>query len=335
MRNGIWQDVVFNITPSSTTQTYRDYEIRAFNKQVYVGRGYRDPEGFIKVRANDIVAGEVYNRVPTEFDEIGDIFLVPCPNMIVPISIYSGGIRVSYSEVTADWSYIANSRLNDPINGHIDPRMPLVFSCMNDDSVNVDGYAKTGDFSYDDYNEDYHRADIHEHYDLTAGNNGNVYLNNTDVAKYQWVVVSNDNDGELIYKVMPACHRYALYYVNAYGGVDFLLMEGNCKRSEDIKRYTHKRVASTGYDDRAIVEDANVQDVKYRLKTGLLTSAESEKMHHLIGATEVFLYDCETREMRPVVITDTECDHKTYKSEGNRLVQYIINVQLAQERMRR
>ena len=39
--------------------------------------------------------------------------------------------------------------------------------------------------------------------------------------------------------------------------------------------------------------------------------------------------------MIPVIVTDASLGYKTYKNQGNRMVNYTINVQVAQSRIRR
>jgi hypothetical protein len=62
---------------------------------------------------------------------------------------------------------------------------------------------------------------------------------------------------------------------------------------------------------------------------------EAAKMHHLLGSTEVYLYDLEKDRMIPVVITDNECKYKTFQNEGGKLVEYEINVKVAKQMIRR
>jgi hypothetical protein len=66
-----------------------------------------------------------------------------------------------------------------------------------------------------------------------------------------------------------------------------------------------------------------------------MTDAESSRMHHLMHSTNVFLYNIDTEQMLPVLITDTSVEHKTFKGQGNKLVNYTINVEFANKKMRR
>ena len=58
-------------------------------------------------------------------------------------------------------------------------------------------------------------------------------------------------------------------------------------------------------------------------------------MHHLIGSTEVYMYDLENGDMIPVVLTTNDCRYKTYGTEGNKLMSYEIGVRVAHNRIRR
>ena len=58
-------------------------------------------------------------------------------------------------------------------------------------------------------------------------------------------------------------------------------------------------------------------------------------MHHLLNSTEVYLYNINTGEMLPVTLTNTTTEHKTYKTNGGRMVNYTIEATLSQTRLRR
>jgi hypothetical protein len=71
------------------------------------------------------------------------------------------------------------------------------------------------------------------------------------------------------------------------------------------------------------------------MHTSWLPDDESSRMHHLLNSTNVFLGDLVTGQMIPVILTNTTTEYKTYKGNGGRLVNYTINVTIAQERIRR
>jgi hypothetical protein len=58
-------------------------------------------------------------------------------------------------------------------------------------------------------------------------------------------------------------------------------------------------------------------------------------MHHLINSTDVYLYDIAAGQMIPVTIPTTSCEYKTFHNQGNQLVNYAIQVHVAQNRIRR
>jgi hypothetical protein len=58
-------------------------------------------------------------------------------------------------------------------------------------------------------------------------------------------------------------------------------------------------------------------------------------MHHLLNSTEVYLYDISEQRMIPVIIPSNSSEYRTFKNNGNRLVRYELNLQVAQNRIRR
>lgn len=138
------------------------------------------------------------------------------------------------------------------------------------------------------------------------------------------------------YKNIGECRSHALYYRNAYGGWDAFLVEGTVSERDALTRHTMKRP----YDNRqtssrGTYNFSNEITKSWNLKTGWLSDEESGLMHHLLNSTEVWLHDLVKDKIYPVVLTSTETEHKTYRTNGNRMNQYEIEVQLAQERERR
>jgi hypothetical protein len=113
-------------------------------------------------------------------------------------------------------------------------------------------------------------------------------------------------------------------------------MQGRSVESDSYSRMTMKR----DYDNRDVQNRGTFNYVNeivktFTLHTGHLYGEQGKRMHHLLGSTDVFLFDIEKQEMIPVIINNGDCRYKTYGSEGGRLVSYEISVSVAQNRMRR
>lgn len=339
----IWKDKDVTLTPDATGRV--PFAISVNGAGVYLGVAVSKGAGNCEVRVNDIIADYLYNIIPSSFTPDVGLSEVAntADNVVLPMQVIdrNDGTSKFSGLVKYDWSYddavSAELKFSDPINGRIDPRMPLVWTTYADEdntTIEIVGYARTGDFLYEDYNNDYSAANVEDHltYDVAEGTH-NMYLYGDDVADYQWLV--RDEDG-FVYKVVTPCHRYALYYVNAYGGIDFLLLEGTCKMQDNLTRYTTKKTYNNSTPSaRGKAEYLNEQVRVYTLNTGLMTEAEASKMHHLLESTNVCLWDNVEGVMRPVVLTDNNVAHKTYKGEGRNLIRYTITAELARDRQRR
>ena len=137
-----------------------------------------------------------------------------------------------------------------------------------------------------------------------------------------------------LYTVKETCARYCLYYVNALGGWDTFLIQGKVKETDRITRNEYERRAPS-----ALME-GNVQqrgrDVltltgtrALEMHTHWLTDDEASRMHHLTESTSVYVHDLETDMIYPAVLTNTSHEEKSYKKNGNRLVSYQIDAELA------
>jgi hypothetical protein len=127
-----------------------------------------------------------------------------------------------------------------------------------------------------------------------------------------------------------------LYYVNAYGGWDQFLLEGNDMEADELTRY----IREVEYDNNQLVNrgtDNYVSEISktWTLHSGLLTDDQASRMHHLLNSQMVFLCHISSGDMIPVIMKTNTCEYKTFKNQGRRMVEYTMEVGLAQNRIRR
>ena len=324
----IWKDHYVDFGNVSSV----DYEIRLTDGTIiFSGRSYRRPDdATLKVKINDICAdylehmlggkpnleeGFVSNDIAKEFRVFN-----------------SAGTLIQTVTFVNDWSYDHDKQddgvLSDPINRIFDVRMPIMYSVSKAQTIMVDAQDTKSDFNID-FSADFIIGNDMEG-EVVASGAGTLTLKNVFEETGEVKV------GKLLYRGITTTHTHALYYVNAYGGWDFLLLEGRTIETDSYTRYEHKRE----YDNRDVAERGtknylNEVVKSYVLHTGWMKNSEAAKMHHLIGSTEVYLYDLEKDRMIPVVITDNSCKYKTFQNEGGKLVEYEINVKVAKEMIRR
>ena len=335
----IWKDRRVTLANSGT---YADFEIRQDNASgtlLYSGRAYPRPgETDITAKINDICAP--FLRVP-----IPDLGLRFTPMKVSEtFATCVGGVAKDTITFYNDWSYDRdytadpNVPLSDPIRDEVDPRQTLMFSVLSGvTSVNVtltftDGttmvvsvqVALSADFN-NDFNNDFALVD-------DPSRSGTAIL---DLSPFTGLA-SVSFMGRT-YKVrQDTCTRFALYYVNAYGGWDSFLLDGYTTRRDNLTRHT----ALQDYDNdsetaRGRKDYALEVTPAWTLRTGILTDDESSRMHHLLNSTEVYLQDLTDGTFHPVVLTDTETPRKDYRGNGRQLNTYTFGAEYAQEMTRR
>ena len=336
----IWKDYFVNLASSSSI--YFRITLTDTGEVIYSGKAYKRPgESNINARINDICADYINNILPTlsqaEFSRIN----LPVSFTIQVSTTLSTWTDKAVVEFLNDWSYdynynAATMGMAFPINDHIDARMPIVWTGLNVSEVNATIYYKDGTSSQviipvaisNDFNADFN-ADFSRSV-RSAGSGTAVILPSA------WSNVDRIVMGGVTYRVVTECAKYALYYVNAYGGGDSLLIEGNSLVADSLKRYIREVVYDNrNIQNRGIQNYVNEITKGFTLHTGWLLGNQGERMHHLINSTDVYLYDIATEEMIPVTIPSTTCEYKNYKNQGNRLVNYALQVEIAQNRIRR
>lgn len=137
------------------------------------------------------------------------------------------------------------------------------------------------------------------------------------------------------YEVHKTCYDYCLYYCNAYGGWDSLLIDGNVKKTDKInsKYYTRDYNNTTIQSEKT--KFLNVINTEYVLHTGWFNDDEQSRLHHLLESTEVYLHNLNTDEIYPVNITNNSCEYKTFTNNGRKKFNNTINVEVAQTKVRK
>ena len=199
---------------------------------IYSGYAVAKPgETYAKIRINDICADYLDNVLPNlsqaEFTRI----TLPV-SFKVQMMVSNGWADIITAQFINDWSYDysynpATMGMSFPINGHIDSRMPIVWTGLNVSEVNATITFKDGTTAQviiavaisDDFNADFN-ADFSKSV-RSAGSGTAVFLPDA------WDNVDKITVGRSTYQVVTECAEYALYYVNAHGGWDSLLIEGN------------------------------------------------------------------------------------------------------------
>lgn len=335
----IWKDYIVELNG-----TYRII-IADTQEVVYSGYAVAKPgETYAHVRINDVCADWLENVLPNlsqaEFTEL-NLPVTFKVQMIVPAAGGNQWVDLYTIQFLNDWSYDygydpATMGMSFPINGLIDSRMPLVWTGLDVSQVNMTIHYRNGTTAQvfipiaisDDFNADFN-SDFSRSV-RSAGSGTAVFLLS------EWDDVESVTIGSSTFRVVTDCAKYALYYVNAHGGWDCLCILGNTIEADTLKRFTREMV----YDNRDI-QNRGIQNYVneitkgFTFHTGWLLADQGERMHHLINSTDVYLYDIANEQMIPVIVTDNSCEYKTFKNQGNRLVDYTIQVEVAQHRERR
>lgn len=315
----IWEDLDIDLSSyldGNGTVQYRieleDYTV------IFNGRACAAPDGSCTVRVNDICANYLRQTAPTfdsDFEDNLDVakWFWLC---VGSQDVENFGFLLDYSyDSENDW-HEEGDMLNAPIRSKAPAGFPLPITVLGEASVTRQVIKTNGQTSSDT---------------LSSDNSGTFW----EFPEDDWQRVIYDGKA---YDIVQGCSaRYALYYVNEYGGWDMIAMKGTALKSDTIVRHVTESRYTMDYlkMGRGRRNHVNEMDTRWGLRTGLLTDDEASRMHHLLGSTNVFLADMETYDFLPVIISDTNAPYYNYRNNGNNPVEYVVNVELAQSRIRR
>lgn len=326
MATPIWKGYTVS---KQTKDDSLSYIIKCDGATIYAGKAYKRPGASdISFNIGDVCAPFLSSNAEIAMATTGFLATNEMQRTFV-VEDLSGSVLATV-DFNNDWSY--SNKLPkkpyaaDPVRAVVDPRQLLLVSVYEASKVIVQTRGSS--------------PQTQNLYDGDAASGvGMVKLSDYPTANRIVMLATDDPSKHTYtqqkYMVQNTCVRYVLYYVNAFGGWDSLLTAGNDKRVDNYTRSTYKKVYSPAdLSDRGTVNYRNDIERTISLVTDWLTDEESARMHHLFGSTNVLLHDLVDDIIQPVTITAKSWTEKTFRNNGAKLVNYQIDVTIAQDFVR-
>lgn len=324
----IWKDVEYefggsDVTYGIYTETRyvppggRPENVVYIDNLIFKGRAYAKPnEPTIKVNINKVCQnymGETYLKFDGSATGVGNAF-----NKF-KLKDENGTLLHTYYFV-GDWTYkpLTLGLKTNPITPYIGDGQKLFFSLLAQSKRTVEWGLR-----YYDGKSDYSNVE-----QLTNGFETEIMLpaRNENVSMFSF--------GDKSYSVLPKCQcGWVLYYLNPNGGYDWFTITGRVTRRDKLQTYTITQNFNNTTTDFGKKRYLSTIGINYQINTQWLTQAQSDRMWELLESNQVWLHNLETDEIMPVIITDTDIEHKQ-KTRTNKLISYQINVELSQGRER-
>ena len=324
----IWKDVEYefggsDVTYGIYTETRyvppggRPENVVYIDNLIFKGRAYAKPnEPTIKVNINKVCQnymGETYLKFDGSATGVGNAF-----NKF-KLKDENGTLLHTYYFV-GDWTYkpLTLGLKTNPITPYIGDGQKLFFSLLAQSKRTVEWGLR-----YYDGKSDYSNVE-----QLTNGFETEIMLpaRNENVSMFSF--------GDKSYSVIPRCEcGWVLYYLNPNGGYDWFTITGRVTRRDKLQTYTITQNFNNTTTDFGKKRYLSTIGINYQINTQWLTQAQSDRMWELLESNQVWLHNLETDEIMPVIITDTDIEHKQ-KTRTNKLISYQINVELSQGRER-
>lgn len=199
--------------------------------------------------------------------------------------------------VTYDWTYDTDTptQLSNPINNLLDKHQYLVYSY-------IEGSAK------------YNYVEL-----LSNRFTQTPYEISTSVGTF---------------KIDDTCYNYCIYYLNQRGGWDSLLFQGKTIQNDKLTRLSYKKNYVAQSTDFNKVDYLTTIQESWQLNTSFMDDINSEKIINIMSSNDLYLQDLSSTQLIPVNITNSTCEHKTFKNQNRKLYTYTIEVTASQPKYR-
>lgn len=295
----IWEDMMQHIV---SDEDWEDYQLQEGGADFYSGRAFKYPdESDILVNVSRVVAP----YLTTYFMDVDFV------NDGVVLGSYTFVRDYSYDK---SMDYTQNLWLNAPINGRVPAGVKL--------SVSLWGATGGGSMQVTDEG-----GSLVVNEAIAKGLNVGEWISGSTGKTYSF--------GSEKYEVVDACRGALLKYVNAYGAIDYLLVEGVAKKTDKITRASYEKDAAAMSKDFESKDYQATMEATWKGTTGWLTDSQSLRMKHLVESVEVYMVDMSTGEEIPVTMRDSSLEYKTFDNNSRKMVNYSLSWTESQKKIRR
>lgn len=327
----IWKDYIW---AEETLDDFIEYHLDDGETTIYAGKAYKYPDADrVEFLLNSVTENYLSNGI--SFPTISSTSIIP--NYLKDFTLVTSTGSEKPIIFFNDWSYkdtdlTSGYFLSDPITGLIDPRQYVMASWL----------LPTGEGIV---NRFFYKDGIQTATDITlrSGINGYTFVENItnlqlgcgDYIVIAFVVSGTISQKQIKYTIDNTGKDYVLYYVNAAGGWDSLLIEGNVKKTDEFESESYIKRVLRPSTEFARNKYLNTITSSWTLYTGYLNDEQASKMYNLLESTQVYLHNLKDNTITPVLITDTNCEYKTYTNQGKNKFYYTINVESSQDNYRK
>lgn len=320
----VWEDSLIELDEGLGNRVeYKLIDVDT-DEVVYSGKINKLPNGdSVSIDINKIICNYLSNPFPQITGNTTNLFSINTYSKTVDVVV--GGSIVETVTVYNSWGYKdipKNNVISDPIRKVVDRRQFFVCSVYNPTAImkNVEyRLYKGNNYIYK--------------YGISASNKKQTLLVDASLRNfgdYDYLKVGN-----VTYDIIDSCSEYCLYYSNAFGGWDSLLINGNTKKSDKISGEYYKQSYNNKTYQFGNTKYLNTITPSYVLYTDYFNDDEQSRLYHLLESTEVYLHNLNTNEFLPVNITNSTCEYTTYTNNGKKKWYNTINVEVAQDQLRK
>lgn len=325
----IWKDYYFNLTETTDYEVYQGVPGASNTKLIYSGRACLPPgETQMRVKINNIVAPYLSQNykglyapygVELNTNAAGVFTVMSASTLLAQVFFYDD------QSYTNDYQY---GNTNTPAG----TTAPISYEVAAWQKVFISNYLVNDTSQQLAFS--WYRADGRVWKRLTQ-NPGRSYVTNHTIDEEEKSValrieVASDPSLFVEYRLAEnVCPRYALYYFNAFGGADSLLLKGEVMKSDAVTRKaydtTYNNALTRGV--RGSVNYRNVMIRNWTFNTGWLEDWQAARMFHLLESTIVLLHDYLENKYIFLNLTNKTAEYKTYQNSGRKLINYTITAE--------
>lgn len=317
----IWRDVYIDVDIKNLigSADYVSYRIQHNQEYIYYGKVYYF-NNKCRFKINDICRDYLksefnFSQMWTTNTDHQQIFRV-----YISTDDFATYTEHTVITFTYDYSYMSSvndNYLSDPIQDVVDYRQLFVASSASS------GYIRlTLSGSSTDQTSPFNNP----------GTQMNVMFQPQQSQIGQYISITGTTDR---FKIEDTCNRYCLYYINPRGGWDWLLINGSSTKQYNYSRKYYEQNFNNDSLQFGKVNYLSDISEKWTLNTGYMSENQSIKMFNIFSSSEVYLHDLVDDFITPVNITNTTQDEKLTSNQNKKLITYTINIESAQNKIRK
>lgn len=301
------------------TGNTQSYQVLDGNNVIYNGKAFKYPDARnIEVDLTHIVRDYLSSEIELYYPSLSEFTQQVLPNYYKPFTIQTPQ-SASTIYFANDYDYNNGNVIGTGSNKFMSKHIRNNMVADTRQYIPMSIFMESG--RYNIYNSNRF---------IAFGDNTTATTYYTQVSPTQTptTIIYDNSYNSISVKVVNTCADYVVYYQNALGGWDWLLLSDVVNRTDKIDSvYYNTNFNSKNINTQFKNKYQNTITPKWECFVSRLSDDEAARMYNLYTSQCIVLHNLKDNKMYRVNVTNTDVRYNTYRGNGKHRADYVIELE--------